>query len=185
MGEAALRADARRNRERLLTVTRQVVAEEGANVSLRDIARRAEVGIGTLYRHFPTREALLDAALRDGLESLTAEADEGLLADSPGEALLAWLERFSARSRAWCALPMPTGQPGTQPELQAASRAMAESVARLLTRAQDAGQVRRDVDAGDLLATARAIGWLSEHTEPDRVTRILAVIHEGLTTDGP
>src|SRR5882672_11757920 len=91
---AELRADARRNREELLDVARQVIAEEGTEASLRDIARRAGVGIGTLYRHFPTREALLSEVLGEILAGARANGELLLAEAAPDEAVVQWLERF-------------------------------------------------------------------------------------------
>ncbi|GII62301.1 TetR family transcriptional regulator [Sphaerisporangium krabiense] len=177
-----LRADARRNREALLAVARAAFAEEGTDASLREIARRAGVGIGTLYRHFPTREALLEAALRDGLESLRAAADDSLDAESPIEALAAWLERFSARSSAWCGLPRSvlTALHSEKSELHATSAAMVDAATRLLVRAQEAGEVRADVEPEDLFAAAAAIGWVAENADPGRAARILTLLRDGL-----
>src|SRR5688572_25840113 len=79
------RADARRNRDLLLAEARKAFAEHGTDASLRDIARRAGVGIGTLYRHYPTRDALLEAVLRDGFDALRQAADELSTAPAPGD----------------------------------------------------------------------------------------------------
>lgn len=78
-----MRADARKNRDHLLAVAGTAITEQGVDVSLRDIARRADVGLATLLRHFPTREALLDALLRTSFDELTAEADALDTSDSP------------------------------------------------------------------------------------------------------
>src|SRR5918997_3877226 len=86
-----LRADARRNYERLLTAARAAFDEHGADASLDGIARRAGVGIGTLYRHFPTRSDLLAAVLRDEIEALSAAAERLLTSQAPGDALINWL----------------------------------------------------------------------------------------------
>src|ERR1700679_2434661 len=85
-----MRADARKNYEHLLAVAREVVAEQGADASLRDIARKAEVGLGTLYRRFPTREALLETLLRETFDNLSARAKELMLAKDSGAALILW-----------------------------------------------------------------------------------------------
>src|SRR6266567_2776996 len=88
-----MRADARRNFQRLLSAAAAEFAEHGADdVSLEQIARRAGVGIGTLYRHFPTRQALLEAVYRDQVEALRGRAEELLETAPPGEALVSWLE---------------------------------------------------------------------------------------------
>src|SRR6266702_3437058 len=87
-----MRADAQRNNARLLTAAATVFTEHGADdASLEEIARRAGVGIGTLYRHFPTRQALLEAVYRDQVEALRARAEELREAESPGDAFAEWL----------------------------------------------------------------------------------------------
>src|ERR1700694_3482572 len=89
------RADARRNYEKVVAAAREAFAEGGKATSLEEIARRAQVGIGTLYRHFPTRQALLEAVYVDEVEALCRSADD--LADLlPWDALIAWLHRFVA-----------------------------------------------------------------------------------------
>src|SRR5216683_1164509 len=101
--DRGMRADARRNYERLLSAAAAAFATRGADdVSLEEIARRAGVGIGTLYRHFPTRQALLEAVYRDQVEALRARADELAEAESPGDALAEWLRamvKFSSTKR--------------------------------------------------------------------------------------
>src|SRR5215472_6396364 len=102
-GPGPMRADARRNRERLLAAALAAFAERAADdTSLEEIARRASVGIGTLYRHFPTRQALLEAVYTDQVESLSARAAELLHSESPGDALAEWLRammKFSSTKR--------------------------------------------------------------------------------------
>src|SRR6202522_2763904 len=93
-GERALRADARRNRERLLEVAVRAFSQEGPDVTLDSIAKEAGVGIGTLYRHFPTREALVEAAYRSELARLCDAAPSLLATLSPGHALRVWMDRF-------------------------------------------------------------------------------------------
>src|SRR5215467_9234162 len=97
--DRGMRADARRNYEKLLTAAAEAFTESGADdVSLEEIARRAGVGIGTLYRHFPARQALLEAVYREQVEALRARADELLASGSPGEAFAAWLRALVAFS---------------------------------------------------------------------------------------
>ncbi|MET7694592.1 helix-turn-helix domain-containing protein, partial [Streptomyces sp. NPDC005483] len=86
-----MRADARKNHDHLLAVAGAVIAEQGVDVSLRDIARRAGVGLATLLRHFPTREALLEALLHTSFDELTAKASELETSGSPEDALASWL----------------------------------------------------------------------------------------------
>src|SRR5215831_4644017 len=89
-----LRADARRNRDRLLSVAVRAFSQDGPDVTLEAIAKEAGVGIGTLYRHFPTREALVDAAYRTELARLCDAAPELLAALTPDKALRTWMEAF-------------------------------------------------------------------------------------------
>src|ERR1700674_637105 len=85
-----MRADARKNYDHLLAVARDVVTEHGADASMREIARRANVGLATLFRHFPTREALFEVLLRTDLEALTQKAGELETSNPPDEALVSW-----------------------------------------------------------------------------------------------
>src|SRR5882757_63457 len=91
-----MRADARKNHDHVLAVAGTVIAEQGAEASMRDIARRADVGLATLLRHFPTREALLEALLRTGFDELAAQAGELETSSSPEDALVSWLRDFVA-----------------------------------------------------------------------------------------
>src|ERR1700677_1307593 len=101
-----MRADARRNYDVLLSVAAQCFAEQGTDASLRDVARKAGVGIGTLYRHFPTREALLEAVLGSRFDRLRERADElAATASSPQQALGDWLAEFAAGSVTYRGLP--------------------------------------------------------------------------------
>lgn len=155
------RADARRNYERLLEAAEAVVAEQGTQASLREVARRAEVGLGTLYRHFPTRDDLLEALLRHRFDGLAAAARE--LADRPpDEALEEWLRRFLAGSTTYSGLAQSLMTTDEGSPLYASCVAMREAAGQLLTRAQEAGHVRSDVDRLDLFGLVSALGWLAD-----------------------
>src|ERR1700733_5964739 len=91
-----MRADAQKNYSHLLAVAHDVVAEHGVDASMRDIARQAGVGLATLLRHFPTREALFEALLRTNFEALTRKASELEASKSPGEALVSWFREMLA-----------------------------------------------------------------------------------------
>src|SRR3712207_6221583 len=91
----SLRADAQRNRDKLLAAATEAFAEQGEDVALETVAARAGVGIGTLYRHFPSRDALVVAAYQQEVDALCAAAEDLLAAWPPDEALRAWLERFA------------------------------------------------------------------------------------------
>src|SRR5438132_401223 len=142
-GEARpMRADAQRNYARLLDAASAAFVEHGADdVSLEEIARRAGVGIGTLYRHFPTRQALLEAVYRDQVESLRARAEQLAEAESPGDALAEWLRamvKFSSTKRRMTSALLATL--GTDSELlSACATVIRGSAESLLASAKQAG----------------------------------------------
>jgi AcrR family transcriptional regulator len=159
-----MRADARKNYAEILTVAREVVAEAGAGASLRDIARRAGVGLGTLYRHFPTREALLDALLRASLDELTQRAGELERTVAADEALKLWLREavaFVDHYHGVVAM-MAEALEDSQSALHAACEAVRMAGARLLARGQAEGVARADLDGLDLFALIGALGWISD-----------------------
>jgi AcrR family transcriptional regulator len=159
-----MRADAKKNYDHLLDVARSVVAEQGVEASLRDIARRAEVGIGTLYRHFPTREALLAALLRERFDHVTARALEFADAQAPAQALVSWLREMVALtySHRGVIASMAGAIEDEQSALHGSCVMLRASGARLLERAQAAGTARPDIDGGDLLALVSALAWLND-----------------------
>jgi AcrR family transcriptional regulator len=183
-----LRADARRNRDELLDVARQVIAEEGVDASLRDIARRAGVGIGTLYRHFPTREALLAAIIGEGVRRMSANATELSRAKPPGEALEAWLADVAGRigpyrGLAGSMLVAVTGEGAEDSALRATCADMMDAGRGLFARAQAAGAVRSDVTWDDVFTAVAAISGIASQSGKagkDAVTRVLAVYLDGL-----
>jgi AcrR family transcriptional regulator len=183
------RADARRNYERILEVAGTVVAEQGTQASLREVARRADVGLGTLYRHFPTREALLEVLLRQRFDGLADRARSLEDSQDPGVALEQWLRQFLAGSttyRGLAASMLATIEDEGSP-LHASCHAMREAVGRLLTLAQEAGQVRSDVDRTDLFALVSALGWISDQTPTmaDRTNHLFGLIMDALRPQQP
>jgi AcrR family transcriptional regulator len=183
------RADARRNRDQLLAVAAEAVAEQGVEVSLRDVARRAGVGIGTLYRHFPTREALLEAVFRSRFDRLRDRGAELLDAADPRQALLSWLADLAGGAASYRGLPesvlVALHDEGS--ELHASCHAMRAAASALLDRAQRAGAVRPDVAIDEVLALTAGVAWASGHTaRPDTLDRLLTLTMTGLTTtDSP
>jgi AcrR family transcriptional regulator len=179
-----LRADAQRNHARLLDAARAAFVAHGADdVSLEEIARRAGVGIGTLYRHFPSRQALLEAVYRDQVESLRARAEELGEAESPLDALAEWLRamlKFSSTKRSMTSALLATL--GTDSELlSACATVIRGSAETLLARAQQAGVVRRDADAGDVMRLVHAVNIATEKAaDPGQGDRMLALILDGL-----
>ncbi|WP_320671183.1 TetR/AcrR family transcriptional regulator [Patulibacter defluvii] len=174
------RADARRNYEKLLAAAREAFADDGPDAKLDDIARRAGLGSGTLYRHFPTRQQLLEAVYIDEVEAMARAADELAARLPPWEALRDWLRdfvRFSATKRA-LATEMLT-QVDRDAAVFAASRGtITRAGDALLGRAQEAGAVRPDarfLEVGRLIA---AIGTAT--SEEDEVERLLELVLDGL-----
>src|SRR3954467_8119692 len=152
------RADARRNYEKVLAAAREAFAEGGESMALEEIARRAGVGIGTLYRHFPTRQALLEALYVDEVQGMCRSAAETDGAD-PWEALNSWFEGFIAYLATKRALAAELlNYLDQDAELFQASRAaLFEASEPLLRRAQDAGAVRPDVDIAEVISMVMGI----------------------------
>ena len=166
-----MRVDAKKNYDHLLVVARTVVTEQGADASLRDVARRAGVGLGTLYRHFPTREALLEVLLRTGFDGLTIKAVELETSDSSGVALVSWLREVVTLANRYRGViaSMVAAIENPDSALHASCVTMKAAGARLLTRAQAQGVARNDVDGADLFALVGALSWL--HDQPALATR--------------
>jgi AcrR family transcriptional regulator len=157
-----MRADAIKNYNHLLAVAREVVAEHGADASMRDIARRAEVGLATLLRHFPTRETLFEALLRESLDALTQKAGELETAHPPDAALVSWFREGVAFVQGYNGVValMASAHADPNSALYATCAAVHSAGARLLLRAQAEGTARADMDGGDLFGLMSALGWL-------------------------
>jgi AcrR family transcriptional regulator len=147
------RADAQRNRERILEVAKQAFTRSGADTSLDDIAKQAGVGPGTLYRHFPTREELLKAVYRNELENLATAEEKFAETMPPVEALRAWLLLFvDAVAAKQIIAPALNTLVGDHKKVFEASYAqMHEAIRRLVKRAVKSGDIRKDLDPMDLL----------------------------------
>jgi AcrR family transcriptional regulator len=179
------RADARRNREIVLRAAARVFAEEGLEVSLGRIAQRAGVGAGTVYRHFPSKEILLEAVLAEHIEALAAAADRWAACAAPGDALFGFLleviEKSAGRKHLCDALTADRSWPRAL--LTAAARQFREALDRLLHNAQQAGAIRADVRADDLAALAAGGAALcSAHRDRTRGIRLARLLLDGLRT---
>ncbi|MEX3949696.1 TetR/AcrR family transcriptional regulator [Paraburkholderia sp. EG287B] len=159
-----MRADARKNYDHLLAVARDVVTEHGADASMRDIARRADVGLATLFRHFPTREALFEALLRENLDALTQKAVELETSNPPDEALVSWFREGVAFVHSYSGVVAMMASAHATPDsaLYASCAAVHSAGERLLLRAQAEGSARADVNGDDLFALMSALGWLGD-----------------------
>jgi len=176
------RADAVRNRARIVETASAVFAERGSDASLEEIARGAGVGIGTLYRHFPTRDDLVEAVFHDRIDELEALAAELLASDAPGEALATWLHaqlEQASTCRGLAAEAMLTMLAHT--DAPSPCESMRQAGAALLARAQAAGEVRAGVDIDDLVRMVQAVTLAAEESDdPDAAERLFGFVLDGV-----
>lgn len=177
------RADGQRNRERLVEVAKAAFADVGVDVSLDEIARRAGVGIGTLYRHFPTRDAIVEAVYRREVAQLAGAATRLLESLSPGEALHQWLRLFVDYIATKKVMASALGSiVGRTAELYAYSGAqITGAMVLLVDRAAAVGDIRPDVDPNDLLRAL--IGFTYGNTSPGwqaSALRLIDILMDGL-----
>jgi AcrR family transcriptional regulator len=177
-----MRADARRNRGRLIVAAREAFTEHGSEAPLDDIAKRAGVGPGTLYRHFPTRESLLAAVYLDDIEALSAQADRLLGSDlPPDQALAAWLlvqldyvkekRGLGAAVKAMLGMHAPT--------MTYCRDTLRGALARLMDPARRAGLIRADIKPADVLRLTHGVAMACE-SAPDDAERLLGYVIDGL-----
>jgi AcrR family transcriptional regulator len=172
------RADARRNYDKVLAAARDAFAQDGVSASLEEIARRAQVGIGTLYRHFPTRQVLLEAVYVDELEDMCRSAAADL---PPWEALVGWLHRFVGYLATKQALAAELlNYVDRDAELfQTCRTALYAAGEPLLARAQAARVVRADTDLAEVIQMVGGIAKIPA-TEPAQIDHILDIALDGL-----
>jgi AcrR family transcriptional regulator len=177
------RADGLRNREKLMEIAKAAFADVGTDVSLDEIARRAGVGIGTLYRHFPTRDAIIEAVYRREVEQLAGSAARLLASLPPGEALHAWMRLFVDYIATKKVMASALGSlVGSSPELYASSATqITNAVVLLVERARADGSVRADADPDDLLRAL--VGFTYGNTSPGwqpSALRLIEILMDGL-----
>jgi AcrR family transcriptional regulator len=180
-----MRADARRNRDHVLAVAGDVVSEQGVDVSMRDIARRADVGLATLLRHFPTREALLEALLHTSFHELTARAAELQASEAVGGALVTWVRECVAWTTEYRGVTVLMAAAIEDPEsaLHVSCTTLRAAGARLLTRAQAAGLARADLDGDDLFALIAMLAWAGDQPAlAPRADHLFAVLADAILT---
>jgi len=175
------RADARRNYDKVLAAAREAFAEGGESTALEEIARRAGVGIGTLYRNFPNRQALLETLYLEEVEGICRLADEQRDSADPWEALASWFERFIGYIATKQALAAElTNYLDRDAQLFKSSRAALWAPGEpLLTRAQEAGVVRRDAEIGDVMHMVMGIAKVPS-ADPRQTEHILRMALDGL-----
>ncbi len=176
--ERPLRADARRNYERVIAAAAEVFAEQGADGSLEEIARRAGVGSATLHRRFASRRDLLLAVFQDGIESLGRRAAELARDLEPGPALVAWLRAvatYTAEHRGLAVSLLPS----SGPPASACHATLDAAGEPLLRRARETAAVRPDVTLADLLTLVNAIAMATER-DPGEADRLVALALRGI-----
>ncbi len=175
------RADARRNYDKVLAAAREAFAEGGESTALEEIARRAGVGIGTLYRNFPNRQALLETLYLEEVEGICRMAAEQRESADPWEALTSWFERFIGYIATKQALAAElTNYLDRDAQLFKSSRAaLWEAGEPLLTRAQEAGVVRPDAEIGDVMHMVMGIAKVPS-SDPEQTAHILRIALDGL-----
>ncbi len=180
------RADGQRNRERLLEAAKAAFAEAGPDISLDEIARRAGVGIGTLYRHFPTRDAIVEAVYRREVAQLADAATRLLDELPPGAALHEWMRLFVDYIATKKVIASALGSIAGGAALYAASgERIQQAMSLLVTRAAAAGQIRADADPADILRAL--VGFTYFNTSPGweaSAHRLIDLLMDGLRS-GP
>ncbi len=183
----ALRADARRNRESVITAARQLFAHQGLEAQMPDVARTANVGVGTVYRHFHTKYHLIAALATDRFERLGAKAREALESPDPWEGFAEFVRfaaRIQAEDRGLCEVM------GSRPDLSDSAARTAEldkHCDQLVKRAQRSGQLRRDLDWQDIPMIACGLGSVTHAPPPPSVgrwPRLVEIILDGLRAPG-
>jgi AcrR family transcriptional regulator len=178
MGRAP-RADACRNRDRLLEVASAAFARDGVEASLERIAKDAGVGIGTLYRHFPNRDALMEAVYRHNVDQLIADADELSANKPPVEALEEFMQRFVAyvATKKGLAMHLKTVLSADSDLFTSSQERMNTTITRLVAAAVEAGGIRSDVDASDLIRALAGVCMTSDMSvsqeQPCRISKLL------------
>ncbi|MEU1483228.1 helix-turn-helix domain-containing protein [Streptomyces sp. NPDC005752] len=182
-----MRADARRNHDRLLSEARTSFAAQGTDASLEDIARKAGVGIGTLYRHFPNRQALMNAVFQEALSALLDRSRELAHAGRPCTALVEWLGAIITHAGEYRGLAqaLMSASGDETSALTSCHVPLRQAGAQLLARAQSSGSVRADVSIDDLLQLTNAIALAAEQTpaDPALADRLLRLTLRGLKAD--
>jgi AcrR family transcriptional regulator len=177
-----MRADARRNRDALLAAAADLFAEQGVEVSLEEIARRACVGIGTLYRNFATRDALIADVYRREVEQLCGGVDELLAELPPAEALEEWMRRFVSYVATKRGMASALKSAVGASELFAESRRQIyDAMNRLVTASVEAGTIRSDADSEDVLRAMSSFCMMGEQPGwQDQALRLISLLVDGL-----
>jgi AcrR family transcriptional regulator len=186
VGDRPMRADARRNNERLVDAARKVFAEHGGGASMEAIAKQAGVGVGTLYRHFPKRIDVVEAVYRDDVDVLVGSVDRGLTQLDPWSALEAWLHAYVDYGRSKRTFLNELHEAFEKnPDLKPASRDRIWAACnQVLTRAQAAGLARTDIDGQDLMQLVSPM-CMNGTLSAEQGRRLLIMVLDGLRPPRP
>jgi AcrR family transcriptional regulator len=183
----APRADAQRNRARVLAAAEQVFAEQGTSVSTEEVAKAAGVGIGTVFRHFPTKAELLEAVFLERIRRFAEEAAELTVAADPSAAFWTFLTRVAevASSKNAYAEALEAAGADLSEALHPARQQLPRALGVLLRRAQEAGAVREDVGVPELIALMAATSRITDHGgDASLQERVRAIVFDGLRPAG-
>ncbi len=184
-----LRADAERNRARILAAAAEVFADRGLDVSLDDIAAHAGVGVGTVYRRFPDKDALIEALFEDKIDRAVALADTALEIEDPWEGFTTFMRgmcRMQAEDRGFKDALL--GSHRGRERVAGARERIAPRAMKLLTRAQEAGAIRSDIGPFDVPMMNLCVGLIADRTRdiaPDYWERVLTILIDGISAKGP
>ena len=180
--ERRVRADAQRNMEALLEAALAVFATSGVDAPVREIADKAGVGVGTLYRHFPQRADLVAAVFRHEIDACAEAAPLLAAAHAPGEALAQWMQRYAAfiATKRGLATALRSGNPAFDTLPAYFEKRLQPALRALLDAATATGEIRADVEPGDLLKAVGSLCMSAHDDRPDYVRRMIALLLDGL-----
>lgn len=177
-----VRADAQRNIDTLLQAAKAVFAASGVDAPVREIAEKAGVGVGTLYRHFPQRADLIAAVFRREMDACADAAPMLAAGHPPFEALANWIQRYAAfvATKRGLAKALHSGDPAFEPLRGHFEQRIRPALRALLQSAAAAGEVRADVDADDIISAVSSLGMSAGNDRPGRAERMVALLVDGL-----
>lgn len=180
--ERRVRADAQRSLDALLEAAKAVFANSGVDAPVREIAEKAGVGVGTLYRHFPLRSDLIAAVFRREIDACADAAPVLAAAHEPGEALAHWMQRFAAfvATKRGLAPALHSGDPAYEPLRTYFEQRVEPALRSLLESAAAAGEVRTDIPADELLSAVSSLCMSARTVGPEQARRMVALLVDGL-----
>jgi AcrR family transcriptional regulator len=180
--ERRVRADAQRSLDALLLAAKEVFATSGVDAPVREIADKAGVGLGTLYRHFPQRADLIAAVFRREIDACADVAPVLAQSQAPVEALASWMQRYAAfvGTKRGLAQALHSGDPAFDSLPGYFDQRLRPALRALLDSAVAAGKVRADVDADELLGAVASLCMSAHNAGPDRAERMVALLVDGL-----